>query len=150
MTTPDKTRGLIPSGVDRASRSKGPRTSEASEDESLDEVHIEGANWSVRGKLARLGGDLKGNLFKAVVELIDHDKLQMKRDVLANGMAEEMLFFQICVSFLITHFLLLLMTFVNLTLFLIAGLCQIIIVVQLFPKSLRCTRGSDELEKEAH
>ena len=44
---------------------------------------------------------MKGNPFKAVAELIDHDKLQMERDVSANSMAEEMLFFQICISHLI-------------------------------------------------
>ena len=57
-----------------------------------------------RGKLARLGGDLKGNPFKAVAELIDHDKLEMERDVSAHGMAEEMLFFQIYISILATYF----------------------------------------------
>jgi hypothetical protein len=34
---------------------------------------------------------LKGNPFKAVVDLVDHDKLQMKHDVSTRGMAEEML-----------------------------------------------------------
>jgi hypothetical protein len=42
--------------------------------------------------LAKLGGDLKGNPFKAVVELIDHDNLQLNdRDFSARGKAEEML-----------------------------------------------------------
>jgi hypothetical protein len=54
--------------------------------------------------LAKLGGDLKGNPFKAVLDLIDHDKLQMKRDVSARGMAEEMLTFQFLVSILIHSF----------------------------------------------
>jgi hypothetical protein len=49
-----------------------------------------------------LGGDLKGNPFKAVVDLIDHNKLQMKRDVSAQGMAEEMLTMQFLLS--IPHF----------------------------------------------
>jgi hypothetical protein len=50
-----------------------------------------GANWTIRGKLAKLGRDLKGNPFKVVVDLVDHEKLQMKCDVLAQGMSEEML-----------------------------------------------------------
>jgi hypothetical protein len=35
----------------------------------------------VRGRLAKLRGDLKGNPFKAVVDLIDHEKLQMKHGI---------------------------------------------------------------------
>ena len=58
-------------------------------------------NWTVEGKLAKLGGDLKGNPFKAVVDLIDHDKLQMKRDIFARAMTEEMLTFQFLVSALV-------------------------------------------------
>jgi hypothetical protein len=50
------------------------------------------------GKLAKLGGDLKGNPFKAVVDLVDHEKLKMKRDVSARGMAEEMLTMHFLVS----------------------------------------------------
>ena len=46
-------------------------------------MQVVGANWTVKGKLARLGGDLKGNPFKAVANLIDHDKLQMERDISA-------------------------------------------------------------------
>jgi hypothetical protein len=63
-------------------------------------VQPEGANWMVRGKLARLGGDLKGNPFKSVVDLIPHEDMKMKRDVSARGMAESMLHFQICVNVL--------------------------------------------------
>ena len=118
MLTLDKTRGLTPPGVDRAFGSKRPQTSEASECESLDELHVGGANWSVKGKLARLEGDLKGNPFKALAELIDHDKLQMERDVSTNGMAKEILFFQICISCLINYFPLLFITLVSVTLFL--------------------------------
>ena len=58
----------------------------------------------VRRKLARLGGNLKGNLFKVVAELIDHDKLQMERDIFANDMAEDMLFFKIYIRSLVTYF----------------------------------------------
>ena len=93
MPTPDHTRGPTSPGVNRASRSKRPRTSETFGYESFDEVHIEKENWLVRGKLARHGGDLKGNPFEVVAELVDHDKLQMERDVSANGMVEGMLFF---------------------------------------------------------
>jgi hypothetical protein len=49
--------------------------------------------------LTKLREDLKG---KAVVDLVDHDKLQMKRDVSARGMVEEMLTMQFLVS--IPHF----------------------------------------------
>jgi hypothetical protein len=48
--------------------------------------------------LAKLEGDLKGNPFKAVVDLVDHEKLQMKRDVSARGMVEEMLTMQFLAS----------------------------------------------------
>ena len=58
----------------------------------------------IEGKLAKLSGDLKGNSFKAVLDLIDHDKLQMKRDISARGMAEEMLTFQFLVSTLVHSF----------------------------------------------
>ena len=44
---------------------------------------------------------MKGNPFKAVVDLIDHEKLQMKCDISARGMAKEMLSFQFFVSVLI-------------------------------------------------
>jgi hypothetical protein len=90
--------------ADRASASKRPRTSEASESESSAEFQPEGATWKIGGKLAKLGGDLKGNPFKAVLDLIDYDKLQMKSDVSARGMAEEMLTFQFLVSIMIHSF----------------------------------------------
>jgi hypothetical protein len=48
--------------------------------------------------MAKLGGDLKGNPFKAVVDLVDHEKLQLKRDVSARSMAEEMLSMHFLVS----------------------------------------------------
>ena len=54
--------------------------------------------------MAKLGGDLKDNPFKAVLDLIDHDKLQMKHDISARGMAEEMLTFQFLVSTLVHSF----------------------------------------------
>ena len=47
---------------------------------------------------------MKGNPFKAVVDLIDHKKLQMKRDIFARGMVEEMLSFQFFVSVFILAF----------------------------------------------
>jgi hypothetical protein len=73
--TPKRPRSPVPAGVNRASGSKRPSASETFESESLVEVQPEGANWTVRGKLARFEGDLKGNPFKAMVDLIDHDKL---------------------------------------------------------------------------
>ena len=47
---------------------------------------------------------MKSNSFKAVVDLIDHEKLQMKRDISACGMTEEMLSFQFLVSVLVFAF----------------------------------------------
>ena len=99
--TPTRPRSPILDEFDRASRSKRPRTSEASGSESSAEIQPEGVNWMIGGKLAKLGGDLKGNPFKAMVDLIDHEKLQMKRDIFAHGIAEEMLSFQFFVSVLI-------------------------------------------------
>jgi hypothetical protein len=89
--------------VDRASVSKRPRASEAPEafeaSESTVEIQPEGANWTFRGRLARLRGDLKGNPFKAVVDLVNHENLQLKElDVSAQGMAEEMLSLHFLVS----------------------------------------------------
>jgi hypothetical protein len=46
------------------------------------------ANWTIGGKLAKLGGDLKGNPFQAVVDLIPYEKLQMEHDISTQGMAE--------------------------------------------------------------
>ena len=99
--TPKRPRSSIPAEVDKASRSKRPRASKASESESSAEIQPEGVNWTVGGKLAKLGGDLKGNPFKAMVDLIDHEKLQMKCDISARGVVEEMLSFQFFVSVLI-------------------------------------------------
>jgi hypothetical protein len=77
--------------------------SEASEaSESTVEVQPEGANWAFRGRLAKFGGDLKGNPVKAVFDLVDHQNLQLKnRDLSARGMAEEML----SLHFLVSHLL---------------------------------------------
>jgi hypothetical protein len=74
--------------------------SEASNSESSTITRHSGANWTVGGKLARLGGELKGNPFKAVADLIPHEELKMKHDVPVRGMAENMLHFQACVSVL--------------------------------------------------
>jgi hypothetical protein len=88
---------------ERASASKRPRTSEKPEasesSESTTEVRPEGADWSFRGKLAKIGGDLRGNPFKAVVDLVDHENLHLtNQDDSARGMAEEMLTLQLLVS----------------------------------------------------
>jgi predicted nucleic acid-binding Zn-ribbon protein len=48
--------------------------------------------------LAKLGGDFKSNPFKAVVDLVDHDGLRLKRDITLRGVAEEMLTMQCLVS----------------------------------------------------
>ena len=73
--TSKRSRDPIFDEADRAFVLKRPRASEASESESLVEIQPERANWKIRGKLAKLGGDLKGNPFKAILDLIDHDKL---------------------------------------------------------------------------
>ena len=73
--TPKRPRSPTSDETNRVSRSKRPRASEALESESSAEIQPEGANWTVEEKLAKLGGDLKGNPFKVVVDLIDHDKL---------------------------------------------------------------------------
>jgi hypothetical protein len=67
----------------------------------------------IRGRLAKLEGDLKGNHFKAMVDLVDHDKLQIKRDVSAQGMAEEMLTMQFLVKFFAFYFLSFLYSFLT-------------------------------------
>jgi hypothetical protein len=67
----------------------------------------------IRGRLAKLEGDLKGNPFKAMVDLVDHDKLQIKRDVSAQGMAEEMLTMQFLVKFSAFYFLSFLYSFLT-------------------------------------
>jgi hypothetical protein len=95
-STPKRPQSLTPVGVVGTSGSKRPRAFEASE--SSAKIQLERANWTIEGKLAKLRGDLEGNPFKAMVDLIDHEKLQMKRDVSAQGMAEEMLSFQFLVS----------------------------------------------------
>ena len=102
--TPKRPQSLTLNETNRASRSKRPRASEASKSESSIEIQPEGANWTIGGKLAKLGGDLKGNPFKVVVDLIDHDKLQMKRDISTRAMTEEMLTFQFLVSILVLSF----------------------------------------------
>ena len=99
-----RSRDLILGEDNRASVLKKPQASEALESESSTEIQLEGANWKVGRKLAKLGGDLNGNPFKAVLDLINHDKLQMKRDISTRGMAEEMLTFQFLVSFLVQSF----------------------------------------------
>ena len=73
--TPKRPWDLIFYEADGASVSKRPQASEASEFKSSAEIQPEGANWKIGGKLAKLGEDLKGNPFKAVLDLIDHDKL---------------------------------------------------------------------------
>ena len=102
--TPKRPRDPIFDEADRASVSKRPRASEASESESSVEIQPEGANRKIGGKLAKLGGVLKGNPFKAILDLIDHDKLQMKRDISARVMTEEMLTLQFLVSTLMHSF----------------------------------------------
>jgi hypothetical protein len=48
--------------------------------------------------LAKLRGDFKGNPFKAVVDLVDHEGLRLKRDITLHGIVEEMLTMQCLVG----------------------------------------------------
>jgi hypothetical protein len=96
--TSKRPQSLTPIGVDRASGSERSCTFEASEFESSTKVQVEGTDWKVREKLARLKGDLKGKPFKAVVDLIPHGDMKMKRDISAQGMGENMIYFHMCVS----------------------------------------------------
>ena len=105
IATSKRPRSLTPVDANQASGLKRPHTTEASDSENSVVVKPSEANQTIGGKLAKLKSDLKGNLFLAVVNLIDHDKLQMERDIFARGMAKEMMFFQLCVSVLVTCFL---------------------------------------------
>jgi hypothetical protein len=99
--TPMRPRSPTPKGVEKGTESRRSNTfeaSEASSSESTVEVKPEGANWTVGRKLAKLGGDFKSNPFKAVVDLVDHDGLRLKRDITLCGVAEEMLTMQCLVS----------------------------------------------------
>jgi hypothetical protein len=103
--TPKRHRSPTPAGVNGASGSKRPLAFKASKSESSTEIQPEGANWTIGRKLAKLRRDLKGNPFKAVVDLVDHEKFQIKCDKSARGIAEEMLTFQFLVSVLAFRFL---------------------------------------------
>jgi hypothetical protein len=99
--TPMRPRSPAPEGVKKGTESRRSNASEASgasSSESTIEVKSEGANWTVGGKLAKLGGDFKSNPFKAVVDLVDHEGLRLKRDITLRGVAEEMLTMQCLVS----------------------------------------------------
>jgi hypothetical protein len=96
--TPKRPRSPTPVEVEKERASRGSRASEASGFESTVEIQPERANWIVEGKLAKLGGDFKGNTFKAVVDLVYHEGLRLKRDISIRGVAEEMLTMQCLVS----------------------------------------------------
>jgi hypothetical protein len=99
--TPKRPRSPTPARAEKEMESRRPNASEASgasSSESTVEIKPEGANWTVGGKLAKLGGDFKSNPFKAVVDLVDHEGLRLKRDITLHGVAEEMLTMQCLVS----------------------------------------------------
>jgi hypothetical protein len=99
--TPMRPRSPTPEGVKKGSESRRLNASEASRASSSEgtvEVKPEGANWTVGRRLAKLGGEFKSNPFKAVVDLVDHDGLQLKRDITLRGVAEEMLTMQCLVN----------------------------------------------------
>jgi hypothetical protein len=101
VSTPKGPRSLTPTKVEKEIDSRRSRASEALEAsgfESTAEIQSEGANWTVGGKLAKLGGNFKGNPFKAVVDLINHEGLHLKRDITLQGVAEEMLTMQCLVG----------------------------------------------------
>jgi hypothetical protein len=93
-------RSPTPAGVEKgtAKRLNASEASRASSSENTVEVKPERANWTVGGRLAKLGGEFKSNPFKAVVDLVDHDGLQLKRDITLRGVAEEMLTMQCLVN----------------------------------------------------
>jgi hypothetical protein len=100
--TPKRPRSPTPAGVEKGTESRRSNASEASGDsssESTAEIRPEGANWTVGGKLAKLGGDFKSNPFKVVVDVVDHEGLRLKRNITLRGVAEEMLTMQCLVSF---------------------------------------------------
>jgi hypothetical protein len=99
--TPKGPRSPTPAGVEKgidSRRSQASEASKASGSKSTAEIQPEGANWTIGGRLAKLGGDFKGNPFKAVVDLVDHEGLQLKRDITLRGVAEEMLTMQCLVG----------------------------------------------------
>jgi hypothetical protein len=99
--TPKRPRSPTPAGVEKEMESRRPNASEASgasSSESTVEIKPEGADWTVGGKLAKLGGYFKSNPFKAMVDLVDHEGLRLKRDITLRGVAEEMLTMQCLVS----------------------------------------------------
>jgi hypothetical protein len=99
--TPKGPRSPTPAGVEKgidSKRSQAFEASKASGSKSTAEIQPEGANWTIRGRLAKLGGDFKGNPFKAVVDLVDHEGLQLKRDITLRGVAKEMLTIQCLVG----------------------------------------------------
>jgi hypothetical protein len=96
--TPKRPQSLTPAGIEKEMESRRSKASEALSSESTVEIQPEGANWTVGGKLAKLGGDFKGIPFKAVVDLVDHEGLRLKRDITLRGVAEEMLTMQCLVG----------------------------------------------------
>jgi hypothetical protein len=61
---------------------------EASSSCSTSLIRPSGVDWIVGGKLAKLGGNLNGNPFQALVDSIPHEDLKMEHDILAQGMVE--------------------------------------------------------------
>jgi hypothetical protein len=99
--TPTRPRSPTPDRVEKGTESRRSNASEASRassSESTAEVKPEGANWTVGERLAKLGGEFESNPFKVVVDLVDHDGLQLKRDITLRGVAKEMLTMQCLVN----------------------------------------------------
>jgi hypothetical protein len=99
--TPKRPRSPTPAGVEKeidSRRSQASKASEASGSESTAEIQPEGANWTVGGRFTKLGGDFKGNPFKAEVDLVDHEGLRLKQNITLRGVVEEMLTMQCLVG----------------------------------------------------
>jgi hypothetical protein len=64
------------------------RSDEASSFCSTSLIRPSKVDWIVGGKLAKLGGYLKGNPFQALMGLIPHEDFKMECDILVQGMAE--------------------------------------------------------------
>jgi hypothetical protein len=98
--------------------------------------------------MAKLGGDQKVNSFKAVVDLVDHEKLQMKCDTSARGMAEEMLTFQFLVNVLVIFFLSFNNHFLsNAVSFRLQGFLRSLFIYCYFRKVLTTDEGVEDLKK---
>jgi hypothetical protein len=67
-------------------------------------VKPSGMDWIVGKPLSKLGGKLKMNPFQALVNIIPHEALTGDEDCSSRGIAEQMLYYQLVVSFHLFYF----------------------------------------------